>query len=209
MTDNEKLILKQAYNNYAEHRDQTQMEPWKFEEREQFLTRITQEGRTSLLELGAGTGRDSLYFQQQGLRVTCIDFTEEMVRLCKEKGLEAQLMDFQHLDFESCTFDAVFALNCLLHVPKTKLDGVLEEVSRVLKPDGLFFCGVYGGQESEGIWEKDFYEPKRFFSMFEDEALVQVAERWFRVEDFHTVSMGEGAPHFQSLLLRKSESLSS
>lgn len=203
MIDNEKAALKQAYNKYADHRNQSGIEPWKFEERERFLERITKEGRSSLLELGAGTGRDSLYFQQQGLKVTCIDFSEEMVRFCKGKGLEAQLMDFHHLDFDSCTFDAVFALNCLLHVPKAKLDGVLEEVSRVLTPDGLFFCGVYGGQETEGIWEKDFYEPKRFFSMFEDEAIVQVAKRWFHVEDFHTVAMGEGAPHFQSLLLRK------
>lgn len=204
MTNNDKTSLKQAYNNFAEHREQTKIEPWKFEERENFLKRIVEEGKSSFLELGAGTGRDSLYFQQQGLQVTCIDFTEEMVRLCKEKGLVAQLMDFHQLDFDSDTFDAIFAMNCLLHVPKTQLDGVLEEVHRVLKPDGLFFCGVYGGRESEGIWEKDFYEPKRFFSMFEDEALVQVAKQHFHVEDFHTVSMGEGAPHFQSLLLRKS-----
>lgn len=204
MNPNNKTALKQAYNKQAENRDQSQIEPWKFEEREQFLNRVTDEGLTSLLEVGAGTGRDSLYFQQKGLHVTSIDITEEMVRLCKEKGLEAQLMDFHQLEFESSTFDAIFAMNCLLHVPKAELDEVLEEIHRVLKPGGLFFCGVYGGRESEGIWEKDFYEPKRFFSMFEDEALVQVAKKHFQVEDFHTVFMGEGAPHFQSLLLRKS-----
>jgi SAM-dependent methyltransferase len=205
MTNNDKTTLKQAYNKHAEDREQTKLEPWKFEEREQFLNRITKEGYTTLLEIGAGTGRDSLYFQQQGLQVTCIDLTEEMVRLCKEKGLDAQLMDFQHLDFNANSFDAVYALNCLLHVPKAELDRVLEGIHSVLKPGGLFFYGVYGGQETEGVWEKDFYEPKRFFSMFEDEALVQVAKRHFDVEDFHTVSMGEGAPHFQSLLLRKNE----
>jgi hypothetical protein len=94
-------------------------------------------------------------------------------------------------------------LNCLLHVPKAQLDAVLEQIERVLKPEGLFFCGVYGGQETEGVWEKDFYEPKRFFSMFEDETIVNVMQRRFLMEDFHTVSMGEGAPHFQSLLMRK------
>jgi hypothetical protein len=45
MIDNEKLILKQAYNNYAEHRDQTQMEPWKFEERASFPIVASEEER--------------------------------------------------------------------------------------------------------------------------------------------------------------------
>lgn len=206
MTHEEKLVLKQAYNNFAEHRERTDMEPWKWEERQQFLNRIKRENCISMLEIGAGTGRDSLYFQQQGLDVSSIDLSDEMVRLCKEKGLNARLMDFYQLDYPAAAFDAVYAMNCLLHVPKAKLDEVFLEIRRVLKPDGLFFYGVYGGQETEGIWEKDSYEPKRFFSMFKDEAIVEVVQRRFHVEDFHTVSMGEGVPHFQSLLLRKTDS---
>ncbi|MBW5447621.1 methyltransferase domain-containing protein [Cohnella sp. CFH 77786] len=203
MNRDEKLSLKQAYNNFAEHRERTEAAPWKWEEREQFLGRMKQENRASLLEIGAGTGRDSLYFKQQGLEVTSVDLSEEMVRLCQEKGLNARLMDFYELDFPDSTFDAVYAMNCLLHVPKAKLEGVLLEIRRVLKSDGLFFCGVYGGEDSEGIWEKDSYEPKRFFSMYEDRAVVDVFQRVFRMADFHTVSMGEGAPHFQSLLVRR------
>jgi hypothetical protein len=34
----------------------------------------------------------------------------------------------------------------------------------------------------ETVWEKDFYEPKRFFSMFEDEAIVKVMQRRFQNE---------------------------
>ncbi len=205
MSSNEKSILKQAYNNFAEHRDQSQLEPWKFKERERFLERLLREECLALLEIGAGTGRDSSYFQQKGFNVTSVDLSEEMVRLCKDKGLNAFCMDFYNLDFEPESFDAVYALNCLLHVPKAKLDSVLGQVDKVLKPGGLFFYGVYGGQDSEGIWENDPYEPKRFFSMFEDDAILEVVQRRFKVENFHTVSMGEGVPHFQSLLLRKEE----
>lgn len=203
MESTERITLKQAYNNFAEHRDRSDMEPWKREEREKFLREIRKENRASLLEIGAGTGRDSVYFQQQGLDVTAVDLSEEMVRLCQEKGLRAQVMDFGRLDFPDEAFDAVFALNCLLHVTKAELDGVLREIRRVLRPGGLFFCGVYGGEETEGIWEQDFYEPKRFFAMYEDEAIVRIARRQFELEDFHTVDMGSGRPHFQSLLLRK------
>jgi ubiquinone/menaquinone biosynthesis C-methylase UbiE len=199
-----KSTLKQAYNNYAEHRDRSEIEPWKAEEREKFLNLLKYEKRTSLLEIGAGPGRDSLYFQQQGLNVTAVDFSEEMIRLCLEKGLDAKVMDFSQLDFPPESFDSVYALNCLLHVPKSELDGVLQEIRRVLKMEGLFFLGMYGGKETEGIWEDDFYEPKRFFAMYKDETILEIVQRHFILVDFHTVDMGAGAPHFQSILLRKS-----
>lgn len=200
----EKISLKQAYDNYAGQRDRSGIEPWKWQEREQFLTLLQRrESRASLLEIGAGPGRDSLYFHQHGLDVTSIDLSEEMVRLCRQKGLRAQVMDFHRLEFPDESFDAVFALNCLLHVPKAKLDGVLQEIRRVLRPGGLFFCGVYGGEETEGIWQQDSYEPKRFFAMYEDETISRIMQRQFVLEDFHTVDMGPGRPHFQSIQLRK------
>ncbi|MBO9609423.1 MAG: class I SAM-dependent methyltransferase [Paenibacillaceae bacterium] len=195
--------LRQAYNNHAEQRNQSGIADWKVEERERFVSRILAEGATSLLEIGAGTGRDSLFFRQRGLQVACVDLSDEMVRLCRAKGLEAHRMDFGQMTFADESFDAVHAMNCLLHVPSAKLDGVLQEVSRVLRPGGLFFYGVYGGKRSEGIWVQDSYEPKRYFTMFADDELVDIASRRFRVEDFHTVGMGEGQPHFQALLLRK------
>lgn len=105
MEADEKSALKQAYNKFAEHRDKTDIASWKSEEREQFLKRMQQESRRTLLEIGAGTGRDSLYFQKNGLNVTAIDFSEEMVRLCRNKGLQAQVMDFYRLDFPQGSFD--------------------------------------------------------------------------------------------------------
>lgn len=127
MTRDEKNALKQAYNNTAERRDQSSMALWKVEERRRFLERLKLEGKRSLLEIDAGTGRDSLYFQEQGLGVTPVDFSEE----------------------------------------------------------------------------NDSYEPKRFFSMYEDDEIVKTMARRFQVEDFHTVDMGAGTPHFQSITMRK------
>lgn len=196
--------LQQSYNNHANQRDQSEIEPWKVQERDQFLNWLRAEDCLSLLEIGSGPGKDSLFFHQNGLKVTTVDFSEEMVRLCKEKGLpDVHCMDFRHLDFPDNRFDAVYALNCLLHIPRAEIDDVLVEIRRVLKPNGLFFYGVYGGQNSEGIWEDDTYEPKRFFSFYEDEAIKQLVRKYFILEDFHTINMGEGKPHFQSMTLRK------
>lgn len=135
--------------------------------------------------------------------MTTVDLSEEMVRLCKQKGLRARVMDFYELDFADRSFDAVYAMNCLLHVPKAQLPDVLTEIKRVLKPGGLFYLGLYGGMDTDGIWEQDAYEPKRYFAMYTDEDIQGIIECYFQIEDFHTRDMGEGAPHFQSMLLRK------
>ena len=78
-----------------------------------------------LLEIGAGPGHHAKFFQDNGIAVKCIDLSPKMVKLCIDKGLDAQEMDFSRLTFSNDSFDAVWALNCLLHVPKVELPGVL------------------------------------------------------------------------------------
>ena len=195
------LIL--SYNSQAEQRNRSEIEAWKAEERTGFLHLLKTEHKQSLLEVGAGHGRDSQFFQDNGFQVICIDLSPEMVKLCQQKGLNARLMDMIHLDFADESFDAVYSLNCLLHLPKKELPIVLKNIKRVLKPEGLFFLGVYGGYDFEGIWEKDTYTPKRFFSFYSDEGLRQVVTESFPLLAFKQISSGAGDLHFQSLILRK------
>lgn len=198
-----KSSLKQAYNNQAAMRDSAGIEQWKVDERDSVLHIFQANQVQRVLEIGAGPGRDSLFFKQHGLNMTVIDMSEEMVRLCQGKGLDAIVMDFYELKFEGESFDAVYAMNCLLHVPKVLLAGVLAEIKRVLKPGGLFYLGLYGGLSTDEIWEQDTYEPKRYFAMYPDEEILAIVKDYFQVEDFHTRSMGEGKPHFQGMVLRK------
>lgn len=195
--------LQEAYNGHAEARDTGTLQDWKAVERDRFLQELRRSGAQSLLELGAGPGRDSLFFREQGFRVTAVDLSPEMVRLCREKGLEAHAMDMSKLDFPDEAFDAVYALNSLLHIPKAELETVLRGIRRVLKPGGRFYMGVYGGVDRDGIWDKDFYEPKRYFAMYEDEAMREAVGRVFDVVYFGVVkvSESEGEPHFQSMIL--------
>jgi SAM-dependent methyltransferase len=67
-----------------------------------------------------------------------------MVELCRAKGLDAQVADFLGLGVPPASFDAVYALNCLLHVPTPDLARVLEAIGEVLVPGGLFYAGTLG-----------------------------------------------------------------
>src|SRR6266581_6369244 len=169
MYDQITTSLREFYDNQAEERDNSEYPAWKQLERQQFLTRLQQEGKTSLLEIGAGPGRDSKFFQDHGLAVISTDLSPEMVKRCQQKGLTAYVMDFLHLDFPPQSFDAIHALNCLLHVPTQDLPSVLQTLPGLLKPTGLFYLGVYGGIKHEGIWPDDPHRPGCFFSYHSDE----------------------------------------
>jgi len=197
--------LLEFYNCDVERRDNRKYPAWKQEERQQFLSLLQQEGKTSLLEIGAGTGTDSQFFQQHGLKVTSTDLSPEMVKRCQQKGLTAYVMDFLHLDFSPGSFDAIYSFNCLLHVPAQDLPAVLQKIQGLLKPAGLFYLGVYGGIEREGARPDDPDEPKRFFSFHTDEYMQEVTRQFFELLYFKRVHIeGEGDLHFQSIILRRS-----
>lgn len=197
-----KQQLVEAYNRKAKDRDATPKASWKVEERNAFLDLVSAGRHHSLLEIGCGTGQDSLFFQEHGLNVVCVDMTPAMIELCRDKGLDARVMDFSNLTFPDESFDAIWALNCLLHVPKHELPRVLDGIRRVLKPGGLFYMGVYGRHNSEGIWEDDDYQPKRFFSFFDEEALTKTLAEFFTIVSFKTLPHSEGLD-FQSVVMVK------
>ena len=101
----------------------------------------------SLLELGAGQGRDSLFFVRCGFTVTCFDYSEEGLREIRAKslreGLENRVATVRHdlrrpLPFAASSMDACYShmLYCM-DFTTAQLRALSAEVRRVLKPDGI------------------------------------------------------------------------
>lgn len=186
----------------AELRARKVKAPWKLAEREAFLRRMKQQGCRDLLEIGAGTGQDSAFFARRGLNVVTTDLSPAMMAICRAKGLDALVMDFASPSLAQESFDAVHAVNCLLHVPDAELPAVLAVIRALLRPGGLFFLGVYGGDGSEGPVADDDHIPPRFFSLRSDAQIQRFAAQFFEVVDFHVVPL-DGGDWFQSLTLRR------
>jgi SAM-dependent methyltransferase len=210
--------LQSAYDAKAALRDASPIQEWKIALWTQFLQRLQAEHGSckppsaresdqrraiALLEIGAGPGQTGRFFQDAGLAVVCADLSPEMVRLCRAKGLEAYTMDFLHLDFPDGHFDALFAQNCLLHVPKAEFTGVLQAIRRVIRPGGLLFIGTYGGRDFEGVREEDDYEPKRFYALYADEKMRSILDRFFDILEFKVTPInGERFANSQAITLR-------
>lgn len=197
-----KESLKNSYNENAKLRNLLSIEPWKMKEIDYFVSSVKKGEQTRILDLGAGTGQHSLYMKEMGLDVTSIDLSSTMIENCLQKGLKAYEMDFYNLTFEDHRFDNVWAMNTLLHVPKKEFIEVLKEIRRVMKPEGTFYLGVYGGYNSEGIWEEDSCNPKRFFSFYDEETMTEKVSQVFELQEFRTIHLDGTKLNYQALLLR-------
>jgi SAM-dependent methyltransferase len=198
--------LRAAYDRGAGARERAEPAPWKLAERERFRDALRAAGARTLLEVGAGTGKDARYFRDQGLDPTCTDLSPAMVALCRAKGLRAEVRDALRLGLPPESFDAAYTFNCLLHLPKRDLPAALGAIRATLRPGGLLFLGVYGGRDEEGVWADDRHEPKRFFSFHTDAGLRAAVTPHFEVLEQRTVPVDERGTadlHFQALLLRR------
>ena len=133
------LIL--AYDRAVDFRDAARVFEWKIDLRQNFLSVLKDEGRTSLIDIGAGTGVHALFFQSQGIEVSCVDLTPALVERCREKGLSSQVLSVLDLPEINQTFDAAFAMNSLLHIPSKHLPKALSNIAAILPPEGLFYWG--------------------------------------------------------------------
>lgn len=194
--------LVKTYEKYAHERASYSPDEFKVRERSEFLKFLKVEGRDTLLEIGCGHGQDAQFFQSQGFQVLAVDNTPMMVRLTAEKGIPAQVLDCYDLDQINKDFDAVYTMNCLLHIPKRDFDQVLGLISGRLNENGLMYLGLWGDENFEGIWEHDQYEPKRFFSFWKTKTLLEVLQRFFRLEYYRRLEPREGRI-FNSFIVRK------
>ncbi|MCX5812456.1 MAG: class I SAM-dependent methyltransferase [Proteobacteria bacterium] len=130
------------------------------------------EGRTKILELGGGQGRDTLFFAQEGFQVNMLDYSKEGLKTIRRKaqklGISKSITTLQHdirhrLPFEDASFDCCFShmLYCMA-LTTAELEFLSQEISRVLKPGGLnvytarnvsdihYRTGIHRGED---MWE--------------------------------------------------------
>jgi ubiquinone/menaquinone biosynthesis C-methylase UbiE len=98
-----------------------------------------------MLDAGCGIGRYSVFFAEQGIKVSGIDISAEAVEVAKawlhKKSLHADLAvgDVSNLQFDNETFDLVVTDGVLDHVPMKDAKKMIQEIWRVLKPSGYLF----------------------------------------------------------------------
>ena len=161
-------------------------------------------GARSVLELGAGHGRDALFFAREGFTVRAADFSpaglEQLRAAAEEQGVAARVTTTVHdvrdpLPLPDASVDAVFAHMLLCMALSTReIRAAVQEVRRVLRPGGTFVYTVrhtgdahFGAGTAHG---DDIYEHGGFAVHFFHSELVDVLAEGWRLDDVHAFEEG-------------------
>lgn len=103
-----------------------------------------------ILDVGCGSGRDTLAFINKGHKVDAIDYSDELVKKAKAlTGMDVQLQSFYELnDVER--YDGIWACASLLHCQRDRLAEVIGKLLEALKPMGVLYMSFkYGNTDRE------------------------------------------------------------
>ena len=103
-----------------------------------------------IMDLGFGSGRDSLYFMSKGIDVYAVDPNKLFCDNAKKIGIKnIYNIKAQEINFENL-FDGIWACASLLHVPAKELNLVFKKCSNALKANGVMYASFkYGDFEGE------------------------------------------------------------
>src|SRR5262249_15394413 len=93
-----------------------------------------------LLDIGCGSGAHMLRMRQRGWEVYGVEINDAAAKIGTSKGLQIFSGNLRDARFQSQFFDYVRASHSLEHITDPR--GTLEEIHRVLKPDGKFLVAV-------------------------------------------------------------------
>jgi 2-polyprenyl-3-methyl-5-hydroxy-6-metoxy-1,4-benzoquinol methylase len=177
-------VNKSAYDKHASE----------YEERVKGLEAVTSEAVSlfmkylsgnEVLETGCGVGAAQKTMVDQGLNVTAIDISPEMVKYATKRnpGSQVILGDFIEYDFGR-QFDGIFAFAFIHLFPKETALDVMHKMYDLLEPGGILYMGTTKSRRSYEGWEAkmDYDKPQERFRKHwtqkeMDEALNRVGFR--------------------------------
>ena len=113
-----------------------------------FLAELPEGAR--ILDVGCGSGRDTLAFKNKGYQVDAIDYSEELVKKATQlTGIPVRLQSFYEIDADQA-YDGIWACASLLHCERTRLKEVIGKLVSALKPNGVLYMSFkYGDSDRE------------------------------------------------------------
>ncbi len=185
------------YNKYASKIFEDTVDLDLGELRQEFLDEL-EEGDT-ILDLGCGSGRDSLAFYELGYDVTPLDASEEMCKLAEiHTGLEVLQMEYENMEFDE-VFDGIWACDSLIHVPEQEISSILDKIIDALCCGGTLFLSVREG-DFEGFKGERYlckYTQERMERILKDTDRLEIKKIWIGDD------AAQGSKRWLNVLARK------
>ncbi|MCT4592794.1 MAG: class I SAM-dependent methyltransferase [Anaeromicrobium sp.] len=155
----------------------------------------------SILDLGCGSGRDSLYFKNQGYIVTALDYSEKLAKSASKLiGQEVLVKDMREISYVS-KFHGIWACASVLHINRIDINMVMKNCARALKDEGVFYLSFKYGDREE-------MKNGRYFNFYNEESFRQLIKKvgGFKIlEMFKTTDVrpGREGEYWLNIIMKK------
>ena len=145
------MDTQQAYNHWAASYD-TDENKTRDLELEAGRKVLSTADFTRVLEIGCGTGKNTVWLAEKAQALTAVDFSEEMMKLARQKA-SLPHVQFRQADItRPWNFGKASLITCSLVLEHIQdLDFIAEQVAQSLEPGGLFYvCELHPYKQLQG-----------------------------------------------------------
>ena len=171
----------------------------------------------NIIELGAGLGRDTIFFAQNSIKVKALDYSPSAIKIINEKSSKKGLLNYvstkvfdirKKLPLEDNSVEACFShmLYCMA-LSSHELEYLNREIHRILKPKGINIYTVRhtgDGDYKNGVHiGEDLYENEGFIVHFFSEEKVRQIADGFNVCNIENFEEGKFPRKLFRVILKK------
>lgn len=138
-----------------------------------------------VLDLGCGPGHYTRFFSDQGMTTVGIDYSDEMIRIAKEKyetdsHTKFEVGDMRDLGklFPANSFDGVWANASLLHISPDEIGETLDAIFTITANNGKVFIRTKAGDNTAKVINEHLYgkDILREFTFWDKETFKKLLE---------------------------------
>ena len=135
-----------------------------------------------VLDLGCGPGRDIRIFREGGHKPLGIELNPEFIEMARRQGdvIQGDIRNISSI-FTPSSFEGVWAQASLVHLEKSEIALVLDDLRDLLKPNGLLYACVPATGETGWLDESD---GRRWYTTWPEDSFEEaVKSAGFQVDD--------------------------
>lgn len=143
-------VFNAIANEYVEYFK----DDWEFIEEIKEFSQLFNE-KSTILDLGCGSGYITKYLSDLGLNAIGIDFSSEMVNIAKKRYPNVKFILDNFIDIEKSfkenSVDGLISIYSLYFIPKEQFENILKSLSKILKKNGKFLFVTQIGKGEDYI----------------------------------------------------------
>ena len=133
-----------------------------------------------ILDAGSGSGRDVEYFLEDGFKPIGVDLSLGLIKEAKKRVPKGEFLkqDFRKTKFKDNSFDGIWSVTSLIHLPKEEIKKTLKEFHRLLDKDGIVYISVKKGTGSKEIKKEKYNNEPRTFYFYEQIEMEELVKEF-------------------------------